>query len=124
MMKRSFKDWFTFFFIYIYVQANVFQTSNWRQFVVLFKRNMLIAYRDPTIYYLQLFLHAFYSFLIGAVFYGLKQDFGRVNDYFSGVTWIVFVTAYMHVFKVCSARCRNIFAVSLRLFLFLFSFLV
>lgn len=53
------------------------------------------------VYYLQLFLHAFYGFLIGAVFYQIKPSFEHMNDIFSGVTWIVFLQAYIHVFKVC-----------------------
>ena len=61
---------------------------------------MLIAYRDPTVYYLQLFLHSFYGFLIGAVFYMLHPNFDRLNDIFSGITWMVFLQCYMHVFKV------------------------
>lgn len=77
-----------------------FETSGWRQFTTLFRRNMLIAYRDPTIYYLELFLHSFYGFLVGAVFFQLKPSFENINDVFSGITWLVFIQAYMHVFKV------------------------
>lgn len=80
--------------------APIFETSGWSQFKTLLRRNMLIAYRDPTVYYLQLFLHSFYGFLIGAVFYKLTPTFSNINDMFSGVTWLVFLQAYMHVFKV------------------------
>jgi hypothetical protein len=79
------------------------QTSGWTQFKTLFRRNMLIAYRDPTIYYLQFFLHSFYGFLVGAVFFKLDSSFEKINDVFSGITWLVFIQAYMHVFKVCCA---------------------
>jgi ABC-type multidrug transport system fused ATPase/permease subunit len=61
---------------------------------------MLIAYRDPTVYYLQLILHSFYGFLIGATFWKLSPSFSHINDIFSGVTWLVFLQCYIQVFKV------------------------
>lgn len=63
-------------------------------------RNLLVAYRDPTIYYLQLFLHSFYGFMVGAVFFNLSASFDRINDVFAGVAWITFLQCYMQVFKV------------------------
>eukprot|EP00053_Salpingoeca_punica_P015740 m.145601 g.145601 ORF g.145601 m.145601 type:complete len:1425 (-) comp16788_c0_seq2:22-4296(-) len=80
----------------------LFATSRTRQFVTLLKRNFTVAYRDPTLYYLQLFLHAFYGFLVGATFFNLPEYVigSRINDLFSGVVWLIFLQAYMQVFKV------------------------
>ncbi len=37
------------------------RASGLAQFIILLKRNFLVAYKDPTLYYLQLMLHSFYG---------------------------------------------------------------
>ena len=48
------------------------------------QRNFWVAKRDPTLYFLQFILHAFYGFLVGAIFYDLRPTIdSRLNDMFS-----------------------------------------
>ncbi|KAG5179068.1 P-loop containing nucleoside triphosphate hydrolase protein [Tribonema minus] len=49
-------------------------TGFWRQYSVLAKRAAILAVRDPTLYYLQLFLHVFYGVMIGGVFWQLPAN--------------------------------------------------
>jgi ABC-type lipoprotein export system ATPase subunit len=78
-----------------------YHATQWQQFVTLLSRNLTVARRDPTLYYLQLFLHSFYGFLVGAVFWSLDPFAigARLNDAFNGITWLAFISTYIHVFK-------------------------
>ena len=68
----------------------LYGTTFWRQFTTLLRRNFTVAYRDPTLYYLQMFLHSFYGFLIGSAFFQLGYSIGdRINDVFSSIVWYV-----------------------------------
>jgi ABC-type multidrug transport system ATPase subunit len=80
---------------------NTGTTSFRRQTWTLFKREFLLASRDPTMYYLQFALHAFYGFMVGAAFFDLKFNIDDRMSYIpAGLAWIVFCNSYMHVFKV------------------------
>eukprot|EP00045_Choanoeca_perplexa_P016596 m.225179 g.225179 ORF g.225179 m.225179 type:complete len:1297 (+) comp17304_c0_seq1:154-4044(+) len=76
-------------------------TSGWHQFTVLLQRNLAVARRDVTLYWLQLALHSGYGFLVGAVFFSLDPFVvgDRINDAFNGITWLTFISTYIHVFK-------------------------
>ncbi|EDQ89335.1 uncharacterized protein MONBRDRAFT_32401 [Monosiga brevicollis MX1] len=82
-------------------QRLAFKTSQWRQFVALFRRNITVARRDVTLYWLQLMLHGGYGFMVGAVFFSLDPFVlgNRLNDVFNGITWLAFISTYIHVFK-------------------------
>lgn len=78
-----------------------YHATYWQQFTTLLHRNLTVARRDPTLYYLQFFLHSFYGFLVGAVFFSLDPFVigSRINDAFNGITWLAFISTYIHVFK-------------------------
>eukprot|EP00730_Choanoeca_flexa_P007398 TRINITY_DN12326_c3_g2_i1.p1 TRINITY_DN12326_c3_g2~~TRINITY_DN12326_c3_g2_i1.p1 ORF type:complete len:1308 (+),score=386.87 TRINITY_DN12326_c3_g2_i1:37-3924(+) len=78
-----------------------YDTSSWHQYRVLLQRNLTVGRRDVTLYWLQLMLHSGYGFMVGAVFFSLNPFVigDRINDPFNGVTWITFISTYMHVFK-------------------------
>jgi ABC-type multidrug transport system ATPase subunit len=67
----------------------------------LMKRDLVLAKRDLTLYYLQFALHSFYGFLVGAAFFRLDYNIDEKMNYIpAGLVWIVFMNSYMHVFKV------------------------
>ena len=77
------------------------QTSFWRQYITLVKRGYILAIRDPALYYLQLFLLLLFGFLVGAAFLRLKYVIdSTIINIPAAITWIVFMMAYLQVFKV------------------------
>jgi hypothetical protein len=73
----------------------------WRQVSVLIYREYMIAYRDPTLYYLQAILFILFSSLTGAVLWMLPTDVnGNSNLLASGILWLVFFHTWVHAFKV------------------------
>jgi hypothetical protein len=81
------------------------QTSYWRQAATLFHRSMLTALRDPALYYLQMFLHIGFGFIVGAAFFQLKPTMQRPDLIMNGITWLVFMQTFVHIFKVCDRVC-------------------
>lgn len=74
----------------------------WRQYTTLLKRDFTLAYRDPSLYYLQFVLVLAFGFLVGASFFQL--DPVKINSQMlyvpSGLLWIVMMMIYIQVFKV------------------------
>lgn len=81
--------------------ARTGQTGFFIQCATLMMRDLTLARRDLTLYYLQFALHAFYGFLVGAAFFQLDYSIDAKMNYIpAGLCWIVFMNSYMHVFKV------------------------
>lgn len=52
-----------------------------RQFTSLLYRDFMLAYRDPSLYYLQFVLVSAFGFLVGAAFFDLKIEIGsKMNN--------------------------------------------
>ena len=84
-----------------FIDGNYGQTSFWRQYFMLVRRGYTVAIRDPALYLLQFLLLLIFGFMVGAVFLRMKYtiDSTLVNVPAS-ITWIVFVMAYLQIFKV------------------------
>ncbi len=67
-----------------------------RQFYSLLHRDFLLAYRDPSLYYLQFVLVSAFGFLVGAAFFDLKIEVGStMNNIPGGLLWIVMMMTYI-----------------------------
>lgn len=55
-----------------------YPTSQFHQFWVVLKRTLLFSRRDWTLMYLRLFAHIMVGFLIGALYYNIGNDGGKV----------------------------------------------
>lgn len=84
------------------------ETTFWRQYTTLLRRDFILASRDPALYYLQFLLVCMFGFLVGAAFFQLKY---RVDDTMSyvpgGVLWIVMMCSYIHTFAVFHMSTQN-----------------
>jgi len=82
-----------------------------RQLWTLVKRDFVLAYRDPTLYYLQFVMTLSMSLLIGCIFYNLPfivdSDFEAIV---SGLVWIVILSSLVHIFKVYHISKRDALA--------------
>jgi ABC-type multidrug transport system ATPase subunit len=77
-------------------------TSFWKQFTILVKRDLVVASRDPTLYYLQYALTLAFGFMIGAAFFRLKYRIDETQGFIpGGLLWIMLMMVYINVFKVC-----------------------
>lgn len=84
-----------------YVDASSGQSSFWRQYLVLLKRDVAIAARDPAMYYLQFLMNLVLGLFIGAVFFKIIEYEEKKLIIVSGsIVWITFTVAYIQVFKV------------------------
>lgn len=84
-----------------YVDASSGQSSFWRQYLVLLKRDVAIAARDPAMYYLQFLMNLVLGLFIGAVFFKIIEYEEKLLIIVSGsLVWITFTVAYIQVFKV------------------------
>ena len=64
-------------------------------------RDITVAIRDPALYYLQFILVLFFGFLVGAVFMNTKYAIDNdLSSNSGGLLWVVFMMAYMQIFKV------------------------
>lgn len=64
-------------------------------------RDITVAIRDPALYYLQFILVLFFGFLVGAVFMNTKYVIDNdLSSNSGGLLWVVFMMAYMQIFKV------------------------
>jgi ABC-type multidrug transport system ATPase subunit len=85
------------------------ETSFWRQYWTLVKRDLLIAKRDLTFVYLQVALVLTFGFLIGAGFFQLNYDIdGTMTFIPGGILWIMMMMVYVNVFKVYHMNQGNI----------------
>jgi hypothetical protein len=84
-----------------YVDASSGRTSFWRQYSILVTREITMARRDPALYYMQFSMVMLFGFLVGAAFldtkYSIDRSMGNVS---AGLLWIVFMMAYIQIFKV------------------------
>lgn len=86
------------------VQPNTVVDSKvpyWRQVYVLVYREYSLAYRDPTLYYLQVVLFIMFSFFSGAIFFQLPRNVDEnFNIITGGLLWIDLTFVWVSVFKV------------------------
>ena len=76
-------------------------TTFWRQFSTLVYREYALAWRDPTLYYLQVVLIMGFAFCTGAVFLALPQGIdGNFDIFYGTVLWISLLFGWVHAFKV------------------------
>lgn len=76
-------------------------TSFCTQFALLVERDFILAYRDPTLYILQVVLVVFFGLMIGAVFFDLKYEINASMNFIPGaLLWCIMVMMYIQVFKV------------------------
>lgn len=78
-----------------------------KQYWILLYRDFTLAYRDPSLYYLQFVLVSFFGFLVGSCFFRLKSSISAVNDIPAGLLWIVMMMCYIQVFKVYHLNKAN-----------------
>ena len=72
-----------------------------RQVQELLRRNMQVATKDVSLYYLQCMLASGFAFMTGAVFWMLPRVIGhRMSDISNGLVWMTFITSYLQIFKV------------------------
>ena len=84
-----------------FIDGNYGQTSFWRQYFMLVSRGYTVAFRDPALYLLQFALLLGFGFMVGAVFLRLKYTVNAtLINIPASITWIVFVMAYLQIFKV------------------------
>lgn len=73
----------------------------WRQVYVLIYREFALAYRDPTLYYFQVFLFLIFTFTTGAIFFQMPR---KVEENFNittgGVLWMTMTFSWVSIFKV------------------------
>lgn len=85
-------------------------TSFATQYKQLLHREILIAQRDYTLYYLQFALVTIYGVLMGAVFFGLHYKIDGTMGYVpGGLLWLCLAMIYMQTFKtyhLCKANDR------------------
>lgn len=85
-------------------------TSFLTQYSELLHREVLIAQRDYTLYYLQFALVTVYGALMGAVFFDLKYKIDGTMGYVpGGLLWLCLAMIYMQTFKtyhLCKANER------------------
>jgi hypothetical protein len=84
-----------------FVDHGLGKTSFLRQYYTLVMRDITVAIRDPALYYLQFILVLFFGFLVGAVFMNTKYVIdNNLSSKSGGLLWVVFMMAYMQIFKV------------------------
>jgi ABC-type multidrug transport system ATPase subunit len=77
------------------------QVSWGTQFHTLLYRDFALAYRDPTLYYFQIFLLVGFGFFTGCVFWDLPREVdGQFNLITSGLLWLTLMFCWIHAFKV------------------------
>lgn len=85
-----------------YVDASTGRSSFWRQYSTLVMRDVAMAARDPALYYIQFALVLLFGFLVGAAFLRTKYNIDKsLANVSGGLVWLVFMMAYIQIFKVC-----------------------
>lgn len=73
----------------------------YQQLYTLIYREYALAFRDPTLYYFQLFLLLPFAVIVGAVFYMLPQEVnGNFNTFTGAILWLSLMNGWVHCFKV------------------------
>ena len=84
-------------------------TSFFRQYWTLVKRDLLVAKRDLTFVYLQVALVLAFGFLVGAGFFQLNYRIdGTMTFIPGGILWVMMMMVYTNVFKVYHMNLGNI----------------
>ena len=82
-------------------QPHDIRSSTGYQILLLCHRNIQIAIRDVSLYWLQLVLAVGFAFLTGAVFWSLPRVIGaRLQDQSNAIVWLTFIASYLQVFKI------------------------
>ena len=78
------------------------QVSFWRQFYVLLYREYALAYRDPTLYYLQAVVMSMFAFIIGVIFWELPFTVNGIDNVtaIAALIWFTMMFGTVHIFKV------------------------
>ena len=77
------------------------KVPEWKKFYILVYREYALAYRDPTLYYLQIFLFYSFAVVIGAVFFKLPFTIGGDYPIYSGaILWVCLIYGWANAFKV------------------------
>lgn len=72
-----------------------------RQVWTLLMRDFTLAYRDPSLYYLQFVLVCMFGFLVGSTFFDLSHEINaEMTNITGGLLWIVLMMTYIQIFKV------------------------
>lgn len=72
-----------------------------RQYGTLLYRDFTLAYRDPSLYYLQFILVSMFGFMVGATFFHLHARIdSKMTNISGGLLWIVLMMSYIQIFKV------------------------
>jgi hypothetical protein len=85
-----------------YVDDSRGPTTFWRRFTVLVMRELTIAARNPSLYYLQFSLLIVIGIFVGAVFYSTKSNVDvSVKNVPAGIVWIIFMMSYVQFTSPC-----------------------
>jgi ABC-type multidrug transport system ATPase subunit len=86
-----------------------FYSLFFRQCWTLLYRDFTLAYRDPSLYYLQFILVCMFGFMVGATFFNLHARINsKMTNISGGLLWIVLMMAYIQVFKVYHLSRSNV----------------
>ena len=77
------------------------EVSSHFRILTLLLREYTLAYRDPTLYHLQIFLASNFCLVAGMVFFNPPRNVGTNFFVFScGISWIISIVSWSAVFKV------------------------
>ncbi len=94
-----------------YQSSGIFrrETSFLQQYLTLLNRELVVARRDITLYYLQFVLVTIFGLLVGSVFYNLDYKIDSSMYYVpGGLLWLSMMMIYIQVFKVYHIRKSHI----------------
>jgi ABC-type multidrug transport system ATPase subunit len=84
-----------------YVNFDGEKTTFWRQYSTLVRRDLMIAMRDPSLYYMQFSLVLVSGLLVGSAYYKAMDNPNKtLFNVSSGLLWVLFLMAYIPIFKV------------------------
>ena len=84
-----------------YVNVDGEKTTFWRQYSTLVMRDLALALRDPSLYYMQFSLVLISGLLVGSAYYRAMLRPGRtLFNVSAGLLWVLFLMAYIPIFKV------------------------
>ena len=84
-----------------YVSADGEKTTFWRQYSTLVMRDLALALRDPSLYYMQFSLVLISGLLVGSAYYkAIFRDGNSLFNVSAGLLWVLFLMAYIPIFKV------------------------